>query len=334
MVEPANGVLVVSPGGEGGVASAVRAVLPELPEVRWMPVGRGIGDRLGWGRAIAARRAAWDAEVVHVHPSFRWRALPRDLAVASGSRGGRVIHLHGYDERWLDRFARSRTWSHALRRALGDAVVASASSRLASALGGLGIGAEVVPNAVRLADLPAHRHPAPDEVLFLGRLAPGKGAELLVEAARGADFVVTIAGTGPLATALRARAPANVRFVGWADAEARAALLARATLLALPSEGEASPVAVVEALACGLPVVASPVGDVAELVGDAGVLVSDRDPAAWRRALTHALASPPPTAVVQAATRERVDPAQVAARWRTLHAAARQERRREARIWR
>lgn len=321
MHESSEDVLVVAPGGEGGVASAVRAVLPELTGARWARIGRTPGDPIGARAFLDARAAARSARVVHVHPSLRWRAFPRDLAVAAGHR--RVVHLHGWDEGRLAAVERSARLGRWLRTVLRGAIVASASETLAARLRGLGVETETVPNAVLLSSLPVRRDPVPDEVLYLGRLVAGKGVEVLVDAARGADFRVTVAGEGPLRAELERRAPPNARFVGWVSAEVRSELLARASVLALPSEAEASPVAVVEALASGVPVVARPVGDVPHLVDGAGVLLSSWDPRAWRDTLTRVLDRPPEMTEARDRIRAMVAPEAVAGRWRELHRRAR-----------
>jgi len=127
----------------------------------------------------------------------------------------------------------------------------------------------------------------PPHVLFMGRLVPIKGADVLLASARrlpGVQF--TIAGGGPEENRLRALAPANVRFVGVLSGQAKRDALRDAHLVCVPStpladgRTEGSPVVVAEALACGRPVVASATGGIPQLVGDAGVVVPPRDPAA------------------------------------------------------
>ena len=122
-------------------------------------------------------------------------------------------------------------------------------------------------------------------VAFLGRLSPEKAPEVLLRAARGAPLRVLIAGDGPLRAALEAEAnPEQVRFLGFVpDA---AGVLAAADVLALPSRTEGLPMAVLEAMAAGVPVVASAVGSLPEVLGDgAGVLVPPGDADALRAAL-------------------------------------------------
>jgi glycosyltransferase involved in cell wall biosynthesis len=133
-------------------------------------------------------------------------------------------------------------------------------------------------------------------VLGVGRLAPQKGFDtLLVAAARWRDRrpepLVVIAGAGPLADDLAARAvrlQVDARFIGMrGDVDA---LLAAANVFVLPSRWEGQPLVVQEALRAGRPVVATDVGGVRELTGtDAAILVPAGDPAALADAVLRVL---------------------------------------------
>lgn len=107
-------------------------------------------------------------------------------------------------------------------------------------------------------------------VLFVGRLSANKGLRTLVAAWRrlGGRRALTVVGDGPLA-GLRDEAPPGIT---WAGRQPREAVLARmkdAHVLVFPSEWyEGFPVAVVEAFATGLPVIASRVGAMTEIVED------------------------------------------------------------------
>jgi glycosyltransferase involved in cell wall biosynthesis len=130
-------------------------------------------------------------------------------------------------------------------------------------------------------------------VAFVGRLSPEKAPEVLLRAIRGTSLRLLVAGEGPLRTALEAEAdPEQVRFLG---------------LLALPSRTEGLPMAALEAMGAGLPVVASAVGSLPEVLSDgAGVLVPPGDVAALRRALEQ-LSVPGERGAVAAEARRRVE---------------------------
>tara|TARA_R100000365_G_C2748060_1_gene78762 strand:- start:480 stop:1655 length:1176 start_codon:yes stop_codon:yes gene_type:complete len=104
--------------------------------------------------------------------------------------------------------------------------------------------------------------------LFVGRLSKEKGADTLVSAWRELPNIpLTIVGGGPEQGALEAMAPSNVTFVGQQPPERVATYMAGAQALILPSIWyEGFPMTVVEAFAAGLPVIASNIGSLGEVV--------------------------------------------------------------------
>lgn len=134
--------------------------------------------------------------------------------------------------------------------------------------------------------------------LVVSRLAPEKGVDVAIEACRAAGLPLVVAGDGPEREALgRLAAGADVRFTGHvADAELDR-LRAGASIALVPSRSaETFGMAAAEAMACGLPVAASRIGALPELVdeqglappGDAGGLAEavarvTADPAVARR---------------------------------------------------
>ena len=128
----------------------------------------------------------------------------------------------------------------------------------------------VKPNFV---DLPA----APDGerrgLLFVGRLSPEKGLDTLAAAAAQAGVSVDVLGSGPMQADLQGAPGLNLR--GPQPMPEVLAAMQRAAALVLPSIWyENFPRTLVEAMACGLPVIASRLGAMAELVqdGDTGLL--------------------------------------------------------------
>ncbi|MFO8071204.1 MAG: glycosyltransferase family 4 protein [Polyangia bacterium] len=140
--------------------------------------------------------------------------------------------------------------------------------------------------------------------LFLGRLVPIKGADLLIEArANRRDAALVIAGDGPERSRLERlarRSRTRVLFTGEVGPRRRAELLAACDCFVLPSRDlpggrrEGLPLALLEALAAGRPVVASRSGGVEDLVGEgvSGLLVPPGDTARLDRAIDELAASP------------------------------------------
>ncbi len=113
-----------------------------------------------------------------------------------------------------------------------------------------------------------------DYALVVSRLAPEKGIDVAIEACRAAGVALVVAGDGPQREALRARAgEGDVRFVGRVDDARLAQLRAGAALALVPSRSaETFGLAAAEAMAAGLPVAASRVGALPELVGEEGLV--------------------------------------------------------------
>ncbi|MBI4241885.1 MAG: glycosyltransferase [Candidatus Rokubacteria bacterium] len=152
-------------------------------------------------------------------------------------------------------------------------------------------------------------------VAHVGRLVPVKGHTVLLRALAGLRTrpdVLLVAGEGPLRGALEADCrrlglEGTVVFLGFRDDIAT--VLYASDLLVLPSLSEVLPMAVLEAMAIGLPVVATRVGGIPELIEDGreGWLVDPDDPEALRVALEAALADPAARAARGSAARRRVE---------------------------
>lgn len=132
---------------------------------------------------------------------------------------------------------------------------------------------------------------ASSDVLFAGRLIDGKGIRTALEAwerAEPAGLRLLVAGDGPLGDELRARAWRSVEFLGWVDVERVRSMMLEARALLFPSEYyENMPMVLVEALAGGVPIIASDRGSMPAMVaplGD-GWLAPPGDVTAWATAI-------------------------------------------------
>ena len=138
-------------------------------------------------------------------------------------------------------------------------------------------------------------------VLSVGNLRTLKGHHLLIEAISGLDGVtLLIAGGGSEREPLQALASdlgvsERVRFLGVVEQTALPALYAAADVFALASSSEGCPNVVLEAMACGVPIVATPVGAIPQMVPEAGrrYLVHERTADAFRERIAAALADSP-----------------------------------------
>jgi glycosyltransferase involved in cell wall biosynthesis len=291
--------------------------------------------------AGAVRRSG--ARAVHAHnvwPAFGWRAL-----AAAREAGARVVlHLHNY--RLVCAVATCFTHGEDCTRCHGrntlpgvrlncrgsrtEAIVYAASLALWQRRLTEAVDAFVVPSAFALERLNALGAPLGDRAVVIpsvqrslasssrassgryalaaGRLTPEKGIADAVAACAAAGVPLVVAGDGPQLEELRALG-GDVRFVGRVSASELARLRSGAALAIVPSRyEEILPLAALEAMAAGLPVVAARAGGLAETVpeeglyppGDAGaaaervrVLYGDAEAGERALALARARYAPP-----------------------------------------
>ena len=154
-------------------------------------------------------------------------------------------------------------------------------------------------------------------VLFLGLLAPVKGVDVLLEAIHklsDTDLLCVLVGDGPLRAQLEQQVQTmgdedRVCFAGQRPREEVADWLNAADLLVLPSFSEGRPNVVLEAMACAVPVVASNVGGVPELVSDGvtGRLVAAGDSAELAAAIGELMKDRGRLQAMGTAARDRVE---------------------------
>lgn len=252
-------------------------------------------------------QAAWlrgfDPQVIHSH----WATYPSTAAWALGRALGKpfsfTCHAH-------DIFVEHQL----LARKIEDASLAVTISRYN--VGWLHMHAtpqaehklKVIHCGVDMDKTPWQRADRePGMLLAVGRLDPVKGFATLVEALalldkRGVAFTCRIAGSGPLEADLRQLAldrgvSARIEFAGAQPQHVVRAWMDSATLFVLPSEvaedgnRDGIPVALMEAMASGCPVLSTRVSGIPELIGDGvqGLLVNEREPAALADAIQRLL---------------------------------------------
>lgn len=119
------------------------------------------------------------------------------------------------------------------------------------------------------------------DLIFAGRLAENKGVNLFIDAVRRLGVKAVIVGDGPLKESLKSKVKSlgledDIEFYGWAKDQIEVAeLMNQSKILVMSSYNEGGPRVVPEAMACGLPVLATPVGIAADLISknNAGVLI-------------------------------------------------------------
>jgi glycosyltransferase involved in cell wall biosynthesis len=178
---------------------------------------------------------------------------------------------------------------------------------------------EVLPNA---APAPIDGAGGPDSdpapagearLLYIGGFHdPVKGGEVLLDAlpailAAHPGVRVTIAGPGEPPERLAA-VNGSATWLGWLDADAKARALREADIFLMPSTSEGLPVALLEAMAYGKPIVATRVGGIPDVLADGteGLIVPPGDVAALSAAVTTLVADPDRAWALGRAAKERV----------------------------
>ena len=335
----------------GGMAAALRALLDsplaERYELDVVPTYRSGAalPRLGIYLAALARLALWSlrgrGRIVHVHATVRGSAYRKSVCVllAKALRRRVLLQIHsGAGEIAVFRASLGAPSLRLFRSALvaADTVVAvseASAAALREAYGLATVG--VVPNAAPTVAPFIRVEPGAGgpRVAYLGGFANrAKGGDLIVEALRivvasNPGLRVTLAGPGELSDSAAELIAAHreLTWVGWLAPEERDELMRRAEIFAMPSRSEGLPMALLEAMAYGMAVVATEVGGIPELIdsGIEGLLVAPGDPEALADALRSLAADPALRERLSAAALarvERLDAVEVAKRLETLYA--------------
>jgi glycosyltransferase involved in cell wall biosynthesis len=146
---------------------------------------------------------------------------------------------------------------------------------------------------LRALEQPARRSATGPYALVVSRLSREKGVDVAIEACRRLRMPLVIAGDGPEREALSAQARGgDVRWLGRVDEDELERVRAAAAIAIVPSRSaETFGLAAAEAMACGLPVAASDVGALRELVPE-GALAAAGDAESLAAAIERQLADP------------------------------------------
>jgi glycosyltransferase involved in cell wall biosynthesis len=259
---------------------------------RWLVVSRGLGRALRRFRPDAIVVGGWN------QPAF-WQALlygrlRRVPVLAWVESTRRDARSGGGPNELLKRLF--------VRAVAGFIVPGGASREYVELIGGRPETVSVAPNAVdgeifgtrvdeARRDRDAWRRGRRIEgclFLFVGRLEPEKGLDVLLEAMQDVPAELAVIGSGSAEAELRARAPKNVTFLGRIERDELPAWYAGADAFVLPSRSDQWGMVLNEAAAAGLPIVASEAAGAAwELVEDgvSGFRVAVQDPEALAAAL-------------------------------------------------
>jgi glycosyltransferase involved in cell wall biosynthesis len=310
-------MLGTAPDTRGGIAAVVNAYrahgLFERWPIEYIPThrdGAALPKLLTAVRALLAFIVLLARErrvVLHVHSASRASFWRKSIFMAIGMCAGSpvILHLHGggfarfYETEcgWAGR----RLIRFCLDRA---ACVIVLSAHWRAWVAGVTQNKRVVciPNPVA----PAAAWPGPrreDLVLFVGRVARGKGVFDLLDAVRGLRASIpgvrlVCAGEGDLESVARYAARLGigdaVTLTGWIGPDAKQSFMRRAAVFVLPSHAEGMPMSLLEAMAAGVPVVAAAAGGIPDVVADGvnGLLFPPGNTAQLERLLRRMLLAP------------------------------------------
>jgi len=259
--------------------------------VRVVKLGKNVKNVPGAVIALSKKLREIEIDVVHGNPGLIARlAAPESAAVVSTYHN--LLKGRSYLTLLADRYLVRRT----------DALVGITGAVASNAENALRLPAgtfRVIYNGVDIKKIRTMAQEPTDDVrgsdgqvvCFVGRLAPEKGVDILIDAfasvlEKVADVRLWIVGEGPERPALESRARglgSAVVFLGWRINPYP--FLAAADVYCVPSLEGAFELVIPEAMALGLPIVASRTGGIPEVVGDAGVLVEPEDYRMLARAL-------------------------------------------------
>lgn len=318
-------IYIVSPGGteeKGGMGRIVDNFTSDLrehcPEVRFEVVdsyGPGKFRLMPFYFMAAVLRLfgcflTGKAQLLHIHMAEYGSVLRKGVLIAMASlfRVPVILHMHGgrFPKHYEDAGPVTR-W--AIRRMIAmthEIVVLGDYWRqwVVDSFGSDARRVTVLHNAVPGPTvLPVRKEEGPVRLLFLGRLIKLKGIDVLLdalgsEACRDKNWELTIAGDGELETyraqAERLGLAGRVRFTGWLDQTGCRRELQAADVLVQPSMFEGLPMSVLEAMANGLAIIATPVGSVGDAIKDetTGLLVPPGERCALAAALARVIEDP------------------------------------------
>ena len=274
----------------GGIVSVVQGYLDGgLPEAcdafKYLGTGVGhskLGKSFAFSRALARYAMTMPSyDIVHLHISARGSYRRKSIMARIAHKAGKRVILHDHDGEFKKAFEESDdAYRRDVRETFGIAdrvVVLSEEWRDYFAENVCDPGKiDVVYNGVKVPDKPCSPCSRQD-VLFLGRLDARKSPDVLLRASREVldcfpDTKIVFGGDGEVEKNKQLAEELGIadrcEFHGWVAGDKREALFERAAVYCLPSKNEGMPMSVLEAMARGIPSIATSVGGIPQVIRD------------------------------------------------------------------
>ena len=326
-------ILMVGPdlSLHGGIVSVVQGYLDGgLPEAcdgfEYLGTGVGsskLGKSIAFARALARyERVMPSYDIVHLHISARGSYKRKSIMARMARKAGKYVILHDHDGEFEKAFEEGGdAYRRDVRKTFGiaDRVVVL-SEEWRDYFAENVCDSEkivVVHNGVKVPAEPCSPWSQQD-ILFLGRLDANKSPDVLLRASRRVlerfpGTKVVFGGDGEVeknkALAEELGIANHCEFHGWVTGEKREELFARAAVYCLPSKNEGLPMSVLEAMARGIPTIATAVGGVPQVIEDgvSGFLIGVDDEGVLSEKLSALLAAPGLRTEMGLAGRKRIE---------------------------
>lgn len=297
-------MLMVGPAADrkGGIATITRTYLQHWDSERFdlkFIVSTGnttkVGNFLRFLGALVEycyQLLIWRPEIVHIH--FGWGAsyyrksvfiiLARFFPVKT------LLHCHTGRFNLLYEGKNSLVQRYIIFSLQSADLILVVSEALKNYFAGLSLGVPVffLNNSVEIPRASDIQRSQGTAILTMGRLSKLKGTYDILQAAprviaRKPDVEFWLAGVGDIDAVKKIISRhawgKNIRLLGWIEGQAKQAYLAQANIFLLPSYHEGTPIAILEAMAYGLPIISTPVGGIPSLItdGETGFLITPGD---------------------------------------------------------
>ncbi|MEN9334485.1 MAG: hypothetical protein RLY35_1665 [Bacteroidota bacterium] len=241
-------------------------------------------------------------DCIHFNPSMNANSFWRDgflLIIAKILSKRTVVYWHGWDKKFSAKLYKIRLLNYffklSFQRSSATLVLGQVFKDELVSLGVDDSTIQIIGNAAAIPDVSLRtRELDPLRVLFLSRIEPGKGLDLVIRTIAELQLILpvhlSVAGDGTLMDQMKSLSKEmllnDVRFHGHVKGKEKTELLLNSHLLFQPSSSEGMPLSMIESMFFELLIAAKPVGGIPDWVSqDHAILLNHDDPKLWANAI-------------------------------------------------